>query len=70
VRIERLLKRLALPVRLELDRGTVLDALRRDKKREGEGIHFALLHGIGNAVVEKIAMKELEIVVSEVNDES
>jgi 3-dehydroquinate synthase len=59
-RIEALLMKLKLPTRLRLDRKGVLDALRRDKKREGEGIHFVLLHGIGNAVVEEIPLKELE----------
>jgi 3-dehydroquinate synthase len=43
----------------------VLDAVRKDKKREGEEINFVLLQGIGQAVVEKISMKELETVISE-----
>ena len=64
-RIEALLRNLKLPTRLQLDGKGVLDALRKDKKREGERIHFVLLHGIGNAVVEEIPMKELEAVVHE-----
>jgi len=65
-RIEALLKKLKLPTRLRLDGKGILDALRRDKKRKGDSIHFVLLHGIGNAVVEEIPMKELEAVVHEI----
>ena len=43
----------------------VLDALRKDKKREGEHIHFVFLQGIGDAVVKKIAFSELEALVRE-----
>jgi 3-dehydroquinate synthase len=64
-RIEELLKKLKLPTRLQLDGERVFDALRKDKKRQGENINFVLLHGIGNAVVEKISIKELEAVINE-----
>ncbi|MGD8986090.1 MAG: 3-dehydroquinate synthase [Desulfobacteraceae bacterium] len=64
-RIEALLKKFQLPTRVQVDKKRLLEALRKDKKREGEAINFVLLHGIGKAVVEKISMKELEAVVSE-----
>jgi 3-dehydroquinate synthase len=64
-RIEALLKHLKLPTGFRLDRQELLDALRKDKKRKGEGIHFVLLHGIGSAVVEEIPMTELKAVVDE-----
>lgn len=64
-RIEGLLKKFKLPTRVQLDGKRLLDAVRKDKKREGEGINFVLLHGIGKGVVEKISMKELEAVISE-----
>ena len=48
-RIETLLAALGLPVAYELETGPVLDALGKDKKREGETIHFVLLEGIGKA---------------------
>jgi 3-dehydroquinate synthase len=63
-RIEELLKKLKLPIKMKLDRERVLDALRKDKKRENESIHFVFLQGIGNAVVEEISMEELESLVS------
>ena len=64
-RIEGLLKKLGLPTRLQLERGKVLDAVRKDKKREQGSIHFVFLHGIGNAVVEEISIEELEAVIND-----
>lgn len=64
-RIEGLLRKFQLPTRVRLEGQRVLDAVRKDKKREGEEIHFVLLQGIGKAVVEKISVKELESLVSE-----
>ncbi len=54
-----LLKNLKLPTRLPFDHGSVLEALRKDKKRDGNSINFVLLRAIGHAVVEKISIKEL-----------
>lgn len=48
-RIETLLAALGLPVAYKLETGPMLDALGKDKKREGETIHFVLLEGIGKA---------------------
>lgn len=57
--IATLLKNLKLPTAVDIDRKKVMDALNKDKKREGEGIHFVLLDGIGKAVVEEISISEL-----------
>ena len=62
-RIKALLSLLDLPVTLETDRERMIDAIKRDKKREGDHIDFVLLEGIGRAVLEKISIKELEAVV-------
>ncbi|MBW2204682.1 MAG: 3-dehydroquinate synthase [Deltaproteobacteria bacterium] len=64
-KIEGLLEKLKLPTRLPFDLGTVLDALRKDKKRNGNSINFVLLRAIGDAVVEKISIKELETAISD-----
>lgn len=64
-RVEELLKNLKLPAQIKLDREKVFDALRKDKKRKGDSINFVFLHGIGNAVVEEISIKELEVVVND-----
>jgi 3-dehydroquinate synthase len=66
-RLQRLLEHFRLPSNIETgietDRKNVLDALARDKKRDGDEIYFVLLEKIGRAVVEKIAISELEQVI-------
>jgi 3-dehydroquinate synthase len=59
-RIKTLLKRIGLPVTIRTDRDRVFDALKKDKKREGDHIYFVLLDGIGKAVVDQIPLTELE----------
>lgn len=59
-RIEELLKKLKLPTQVPVNRSELMDALKRDKKRQEEGVHFVLLSGIGKTVVEKISFDDLE----------
>jgi 3-dehydroquinate synthase len=59
-RVIALIKNLKLPFELKADKQRIMDAMRRDKKRDGGSIHFVLLNGIGNAVIENISIKELE----------
>ena len=40
--------------------GELADAIRKDKKRADNRIHFVLLNGIGNARVEQLTLDELE----------
>jgi len=62
-RIKILLQKLKLPTSLQADRKTVLDALRKDKKRQGDRINFVLLEDIGKPFVDQISIKELESVI-------
>jgi 3-dehydroquinate synthase len=62
-RIETLLSYFKLPMKLEGNQEAIMDAIRKDKKREGEDIHFVLLDGIGKARIEKIKMRELQEVL-------
>jgi len=62
-RIKSLLQKLKLPTSLQADRKTVLDALRKDKKRRGDHINFVLLEDIGKPFVDQISIKELESVI-------
>jgi len=62
-RIKILLQKLKLPTSLQADRKTVLDALRKDKKRRGDHINFVLLEDIGKPFVDQISIKELESVI-------
>jgi 3-dehydroquinate synthase len=59
-RIGRLLENLHLPTSPPVAPQGILDALRKDKKRKGDSIHFVLLREIGHAVIEKISLGELE----------
>ncbi len=64
-RLDRLLKALKLPTRLDIARDKAFEAMKRDKKRVGDAIHFVLLERIGRAVVEEISMAELKDVINE-----
>ena len=54
-----LLNSYELPVENPANPTDVLDALLKDKKREGESLHFILMKGIGDVVVEPISVSEL-----------
>ena len=58
-----LLKSLGLPVRMEVDKKAVLDAMQKDKKREGDSIKFVLANGLGKALVQDVGLEELAEVV-------
>ena len=58
-RIVALLQRLNLPTALEFDRQAVFNALQKDKKRQQAQMHFVLLKGLGQAVVETISIEAL-----------
>jgi 3-dehydroquinate synthase len=62
-RLTDLLKQLKLPTSFNINMNDVLDALGKDKKREGNSIHFILLEDIGKAVIQEIPIKELETVL-------
>jgi 3-dehydroquinate synthase len=59
-RLLGLLDRIGLPTKAALDMDSVLDAVRRDKKRHGEKVRFVLLRGIGEALLEDIPLLQLE----------
>ncbi|MBU0988058.1 MAG: 3-dehydroquinate synthase, partial [Proteobacteria bacterium] len=65
-RIETLLQKIGLPVRIQAEGKSILDALKKDKKRKGDRIYFVLLNEIGNAFVDQIPIKELEKVINDV----
>jgi 3-dehydroquinate synthase len=58
-RLVALLERLGLPTRMAFDRASVLEALGKDKKREGDHMHFVVLENLGRAVVTEIPLSEL-----------
>ena len=62
-RLNNLLARLNLPSSTDAPWNDVLAALDKDKKREGQAIHFILLKRIGEAVVDSIPLEELRAVI-------
>lgn len=58
-RLRALLNNLNLPTHVGSETKAVVNAIEKDKKREGNRIHFVLLNGIGNAVVHQITIEEL-----------
>jgi len=62
-RLIDLLKSLNMPTEITLSADELFSTLKRDKKREGESLHFVMLTAIGSSVVEKISLTELEKIV-------
>ena len=58
-RLERIVHSYGLPVRAPVDVSSMLAAMRKDKKREGDRIHFVFLEAMGRARVEEIKLEEL-----------
>ena len=69
-RIEALLDNLRLPVELPVDTDVLIDAVKKDKKREGKGTHYVLLGGIGNALVVRMSYRELEKHIHDLREHS
>lgn len=59
-RLKSLLKKLGLPITINVRKEQIMEAIRKDKKREQKMIHFVLLQSIGSSIVENISLSELE----------
>ncbi len=64
-RIEGMISNFGLPLGVPMDRDMVIDAMEKDKKREGEEVHFVLLNGIGDGKVVPIGIDELKGVLND-----
>ncbi len=58
-RLETLLKRLGLPTELPAAPHDLLQALGKDKKRQGDALHFVCLETIGRSVVRPVELSAL-----------
>ena len=67
-RLSGLLDKFSLPVKLDFDRQQVIEALGKDKKREGQSVKFVLLEKIGQAIVNEVAIQDLENLLSVQSD--
>lgn len=57
------IEKYGLPTKIAYEKEAVLNVLKKDKKREGDVVHFILLQDIGNAVVKKISLTDLNQVL-------
>jgi 3-dehydroquinate synthase len=60
MRICDLISHFGLPGSTPADMGLIVNATRKDKKREGDSLHLILLNKIGHAIIHKITLKQLE----------
>jgi len=63
--IEKLLIDYCLPVKLNLEKEKIFNALLKDKKREGGFINLILLKEIGDAIIQKVSINEMEEIVND-----
>jgi len=61
LQITSLLESMKLPTKCEFDKDEIISALKKDKKRKGDLIHFVLLEKIGKSIISKISIKDLDI---------
>jgi 3-dehydroquinate synthase len=59
-RIKTLLARFNLPTSIACPADTVFQALKKDKKRQQQNLHFVLLSELGKATVELVELQDLE----------
>ncbi|HSB46752.1 MAG TPA: 3-dehydroquinate synthase [Candidatus Bilamarchaeum sp.] len=64
-RLESLLREIGLPTRIDAKKGSIAEAMRRDKKRFGSKLRMVLLEGLGKARIAEIGIDELEAVVDD-----
>ena len=58
--IQQLVEAAGLPGTLKADPDTIFENIRKDKKKEGDSIHFVLLEGLGNAQIKSIPLGDLK----------
>ncbi|MDR2466702.1 MAG: 3-dehydroquinate synthase [Prevotellaceae bacterium] len=58
-RILRLLTAAGLPVAVPIEIALLLEAAEKDKKKQGDSLHFVLNKGIGDSIVKKMSCGEL-----------
>jgi len=58
--IHQLVTAAGLPGNLMTDPDAIFENIRKDKKKQGDAIHFVLLEGLGNAQVKSIPLNDLK----------
>ena len=69
-RLEQLLKRLGLPTDLPAAPRDILHALGKDKKRQGDTLHYVCLETIGRSVVRPVNLADLSAFLTKAFDDA
>ena len=70
VRLEALLQRLGLPLQVPVAPDALLQALGKDKKRQGDTLHFVCLEALGRSVVTPVDLSTLAAFMTTMSSES
>jgi 3-dehydroquinate synthase len=62
-RLKQLLSKFNLPVRLVFEPESIIDVIRKDKKKGGDRIDLILLESLGKAIIHTISINELQEVI-------
>jgi len=65
LRLNSLLQALSLPVETCLPVSALFEALKKDKKKEGDALHLVLLRALGHADVQSVPVSEVETLMSQ-----
>jgi 3-dehydroquinate synthase len=68
-RITKVLEAYTLPIMPNIEVVKLFEAMKQDKKREGQEIHLVLLEQIGKAVTKKIPYTELEKIIHDLRND-
>ena len=68
-RLEALLSRLGLPLEVPVAADALLQALGKDKKRQGDTLHFVCLEALGRSVVMPVGLSTLATFMSSMSSE-
>lgn len=63
-KIKSLLEKYHLPIQYDFDKEKIWEILKMDKKRASDSMNFILLNAIGHAIIQPIAMSELENLIN------
>ena len=59
-RLVQLLRNLELPVERYIEYNSMVAAMKKDKKRQGDDLHMVFLDRIGHALIKKVSINQLE----------
>lgn len=65
--LEDMLIKAGLPVDIKVDPASMIETMKKDKKRRKEAVDFILLEGLGKAVIREIPIKDLNLLLHDLH---